>query len=346
MSSIHYSLAELAQRLQADLKGDPECIIHGIAPLDKAKPGQLSFLNNPKYKKFLMTTQASAIVLAPEDVLDCSSNLIIMKNPQLGFAKLVSLFVPVSQLQQGIHPTAVIGHDTNIASTASIGANCVIGDRVSIGEGSVIHPGSVIGEGSSIGQGTLIWSNVTIYHGVKIGEEVIIHSGAVIGSDGFGFANDRGRWYKIPQVGGVVIGNDVEIGANTTIDRGALEDTVIEEGVKLDNQIQIAHNVHIGAFTAIAACTAIAGSARIGKYCMIGGTVAINGHIEIVDQVILTSGATVASSLTEPGIYSSGIPAHPNREWRKNAVRFQHLDDIARRLRKLEQSRQEKLNEN
>ncbi len=340
MQKNNYSLYELSQHLQADLQGDPNCIITSIAPLDKAQTGQISFLHSPRYKKFLSSTQASAVVLSPDDAADCSINYLVMKNPYLGFAKLAALFESKPNIQPGIHPSAVIGKNTVIAASASIGALCVIGDNVTIGDYAIIHPACAIGDGVSVGANCVLWSNVTLYHGVSLGTLVIIHSGAVVGSDGFGLVNEKGVWHKIPQLGSVIIGDRVEIGANTTIDRGALEDTVIEEGVKLDNQIQIAHNVHIGAHTAVAAGVAIAGSTRIGKYCMIGGTAAIGGHIEITDQVILTAGATLSSSITEPGVYSSGIPAHPNREWRKNAVRFLQLDNMARRLRKVEQQLQ------
>ncbi len=342
MLKDRHSLDELSHYLGAELKGDPKCIIDGIASLDKAKPGQISFFHEnalsgaAKYKKFLHDTQASAVILSSKYSEFCTTNLLILDNPYLGYAKVATLFLAKSTAKPGIHPTAVVGKNCQIAASASIGAHCTIGDNVYIGEQTVIAAGCVIGNDSSLGSGCSLYSNVTLYHAVCIGDRVIIQSGAVIGSDGFGMINDNGVWYKIPQLGGVAIGNDTEIGANTTIDRGALEDTVIGNGVKLDNQIQIAHNVHIGDHTAIAACTGIAGGTHIGKGCMVGGAASINGHIEITDRVILTALANVSSSITEPGIYSSGVPLQPNAQWRKNAARFRQLDDIARRLYKLE----------
>jgi len=338
MQKKSFPLAELAQLLEADLKGDPDCLISGMAPLDKASPGQISFLHNPQYQKFLTTTNASAVVIAAKDVIECRPNLLVVKNPYLGYAQIANLFAPQVKMNIGIHSSVTVGENTQISSKANIGPQCVIGDNVIIGPGTTIHPGCTIGNDTSIGSDCVLWANVAVYHGVCIGDRVIAHSGVVIGSDGFGMVNDKGVWYKIPQIGGVIIGDDVEIGANTCIDRGALENTVIENGVKLDNLIQIAHNVHIGAHTAIAGCTAIAGSTHIGKHCMIGGGAAINGHIKIADGVILTATAAVSSSITEPGVYSSGIPVQPNKVWRRNMVRFLHLDELARRVNKLEKN--------
>ncbi len=337
-----HSLQELAQYLQAELHGDATCQITGIAPLDKAQFGQISFLHIPKFKPFLDKTQASAVILAPRDAVAFTGNCLILDNPYLGYAKVAALFASTPSLAVGIHSSTVVGEHCRIAATARIGANCVIGNHVTIGEHSVVYPGCVISDRSVIGADSLLYAQVTLYHDIKLGNRVIVHSGVVIGADGFGMVNDRGIWHKIPQLGGVVIDDDVEIGANTTIDRGALEDTVIEQGVKLDNLIQVAHNVRIGAHTAIAAATIIAGSTKIGKHCMIGGGVAIGGpigtHIEIVDGVILTAKAEVGSSLLQPGVYSSGMPAVPNREWRKNIIRFSQLDNMARRLKKLERT--------
>ncbi len=343
MPNRSYSLGELARHLGAELKGDPECTIHRIASLEKAQSGEISFyhesaLSDPRYKKFLQSTQASAVILSPQHTDACSAQQLIVENPYSSYAKVAELFSPKIETDPGIHPTAVIGRDCQIAANASIGAQCVVGDRVVIGEHTVLHPGTIVGNDCTIGVNCILWSRVTLYYGVRLGDRVILHSGVVIGSDGFGMANEQGIWRKIPQIGGVCIGNDVEIGANTTIDRGALDDTYIGHGVKLDNLIQIAHNVHIGDHSIIAGCSAIAGGTRIGKHCMIGGAVSINGHIEIADGVILTATAAVSSSLLEPGIYSSGLPLQSNKEWRKNSVRFKQLDDLARRLRKLEKT--------
>jgi len=338
MSSLTISLEQLAQHLSAQLNGDPQCEITGIAPLDKAIAGQISFLNNPQYRSFLNTTQASAVILSPKDASSYSGNSLVMANPYLGYAKVATLFTPKSSAKTGVHPGAVIGENCRIASSASIAASCVIGDNVSIGEQTIVGPGCTIGDNSSLGDHCLLHAHVTLYHGVCIGDRAIVHSGAVLGADGFGLVNDKGIWYKIPQLGGVKVGHDVEIGANTTIDRGALEDTVIGDGVKLDNLIQIAHNVRVGAHTAIAGGTVVAGSVDIGKHCMIGGGVAISGHLQITDGVILTSKTEVGSSITEPGVYSSGMPSQPNLQWRKNIIRFTQLDDMARRLKKLEKN--------
>lgn len=331
-----YKLSEIAQYLNAEFHGNGECEITGLAPLGQAKSGQLSFLHDSRYAKFLANTQASAVILEPKYREQAPANYILATNPQLSYAKIATWFEYKPNITPGIHSSAVIGKECIIHPSAYVGPQCVLGDHVEIGENVVLHAGSTVGDYSKIGTYSTLYSGVSIYHHVQIGSRAVIHSGVVIGSDGFGMVNDKGTWIKVPQIGGVRIGDDVEIGANTTIDRGAIGDTIIENGVKLDNLIQIAHNVHIGAHTVVAACTAIAGSTRIGKYCMIAGAVAINGHIEIADQVILTATTTVSSSITQAGVYSSGIPAQPNQMWRKNAVRFQQLDDIARRLSKLE----------
>lgn len=338
MSTKQLTLAELAKHLKVEFRGDPQCVIHGVAPLEKAQEGDISFFYDPRYRRALSTTKASVVILANKHIEDNRKNFIITETPRLIFAKTATLFQQTPDMTPGIHATAVIGQNCRIADSASVGANCVIGNNVSVGENTFIASGTVIGENSSLGSNCILWPNVTLYPNVQMGHRVIIHSGTVIGSDGFGFENEGGVWYKIPQLGGVIIGDEVEIGANTTIDRGALNNTVIGVGVKLDNLIQVGHNVVIGDHTVIAGCVAIAGGARIGKHCMIGGKVGIAGHLEIVDYVILTAGTTVSSSIVDQGIYSSGIPAHANRNWRKNAVRFMQLDDMARRLRKLEKN--------
>ncbi len=336
MHATTITLEQLAAHLSAQLNGNPECRITGIAPLDKAVVGQISFLSNPQYRSFLQTTQASAVVLSPKDAPLYTGNCLVMADPYLGYAKTATLFAPKPSVKTGIHPSAVIGEHSHIAPTASIGACCVIGDHVSIGEHTIVGSGCSIADHSTLGDHCLLYANVTLYHRVQIGHRTVLHSGVVIGSDGFGLVNDKGSWYKIPQLGGVRVGDDVEIGANTTIDRGALEDTAIEDGVKIDNLVQIAHNVRIGAHTAIASGTGIAGSVDIGKHCMIGGDVGISGHLQITDGVILTARTEVGSSITERGVYSSGMPSQPNLQWRKNIIRFYQLDDIARRLKKLE----------
>lgn len=335
MQKKTYTLAELATLLQAELTGDANYKIDGISTLQDAKANEITFLDNITYRKYLPNTHAGAVILAPDHMAECTTNALVTKNPYLAFARALSLFEFVPQVETGIHPTAIIGANCTIHSKASIGPYCVIGDNTLIEEGVVVGANSTIGENNIIGANTKLSPHVMTYPNIRIGQRCIIHSGAVIGSDGFGFAQDKGLWCKVPQIGGVTIGNDVEIGANTTIDRGALNDTIIEDGVKLDNQIQVAHNVHIGSHTAIAGCVAIAGSVKIGKHCMIGGGTNISGHITITDKVIITGMSGVTNSISEPGMYS-GFPVLPNIVWRKNTIRFNQLDEMARRLTKLE----------
>lgn len=313
-----YVLADIAKNLGLDFSGPSDLKVTGIASLADARPGQISFLENPKYKKYLQQTQASAVIVSKENAALCKIPVLISPNPYLTFAKVAQLFDTRPLPQIGIHATAIVGQDCKIHPKARIGAYCVIGD------------------GSVIGADSCLWPHVTIYDGTQIGERTIIHSGAVIGSDGFGNARDGARWFKVPQLGRVVIGNDVEIGANTTIDRGALDDTIIEDGVRLDNQIQVAHNVKIGAHTAIASGTAIAGSTTIGKHCLIAGGAGIGGHIQIADQTIITGMTNVSKNITEPGIYSSATIAQKNLEWRKMTVHLRHLDELFERVKQLE----------
>ena len=266
--------------------------------------------------------------------------MLIVSDPQLAFAKIAQRFnSPVLPWQGGVHPSAVISEKATLGHNVSIGPNSVVHHEARIGEGTSIGAGCVVGEGSTIGSNCIIHPNVTLYHRISIGNYVTIHSGAVVGADGFGFANEGGQWVKIPQLGSLNIGDYVQIGANTTIDRGALNDTIIEQGVILDNQIQIAHNCVIGAYTAIAGCVGIAGSAKIGRHCLIGGAACINGHVEITDQVIITGLTMVTKSIKKPGVYSSGTIAQSNSEWHRNAIRFQQLDHIAKRVRKLEKEK-------
>ncbi len=330
------TLADIATILEAEIKGDANCVITGIAPLDSAKTGQISFLVNPRYKKSLETTLASAVILAPDLADKCPVNAVISKNPYAAYARVAALFAPDYSQKEGVHASAVVDPTAEIHPSASIGANCVVGAHTVIHNDVVIRAGSVIESHCRIDEGTHIWPNVTIYPNVQIAKRVIIHSGVVIGADGFGFAKDQGKWLKIPQIGGVQIGNDVEIGANTTIDRGALDDTIISDGVKLDNQIQIGHNVQIGTNTAIAGCVAIAGSSKLGRDCLIGGASSISGHIEITDNVALTGAATVARSIKKPGMYSSGTDAMPSREWIRIITHLSKLPKLVKRIRSLE----------
>lgn len=334
-----YTLQELAKFLSAEFIGDANCIITGIGSLDKSVSGQISFLKDAHYCQYLATTKASAVIIKQEHIKQNTGNFIIVDDPYLSYAKISMFFDDAPIVYPGVHATAIVGEDCKIGSGVSIGPHCVIGQRVNIGKNVQIAPGCIISDDVVIDEKTKLYANVVLYHKVKIGKNCILHSGTVIGSDGFGNANEKGKWHKIYQLGSVIIGNDVEIGANTTIDRGAIENTIIEDGVKLDNQIQIGHNVHIGAHTAIAGCVGIAGSTSIGSYCMIGGGVGITGHIEITDGVIISGKSAVGNSITKPGMYASSIPAMPYRIWGRVLVRLAQLEDIVRRLNILEKKK-------
>jgi UDP-3-O-[3-hydroxymyristoyl] glucosamine N-acyltransferase len=332
------TLGQLAEHVGGRIHGDAGCRIDGVATLQNAKSGDISFLANPRYTKYLATTAASAVIISEAYKAACpaNANALVVADPYLSYAQIATLLNPPAAMRQGRHPSAVVDDASTIDPSAWIGPQCVIEEGVEIGAGVMLGPGCVIGRDSRIGAGSRLVANVTVCHGSRLGKRVVLHPGVVIGSDGFGLANDGGNWVKVPQLGGVIIGDDVEIGANTTVDRGALDNTIIEDGVKLDNQIQVAHNVYIGAHTAVAGCTGIAGSARIGSRCTIGGGVGIVGHTEIADDVHITGMSFVAHSIRKPGVYSSGTPLEANREWRRNYARFHQLDDMARRLRQLE----------
>lgn len=338
------TLEALAHELDLTFRGDGRTTVDHLASLVDADPGALTFLADHKYRRHLADTCAGIVVLHPDMADESPVPVLLAENPHLSFARAANLVCPPRTEPAGVHPTAWVhpdsrlGEDVAIGPHASIGAGCIIGDRVSIG------PGCVISEQVTIGADTRLVAMVTVCDGCVIGTRCTLHPGAVIGADGFGYANDQGCWEKVPQVGNVFIGNDVEIGSNTTIDRGAIGDTVIGDGVKLDNLVQIGHNVQIDNHTIIAACSGIAGSTRIGKHCAIGGAVGIAGHITIADGVQITGMSQVTKSLNEPGVYSSGTGVEPNRQWRRNAARFHQLDDMARRLRQLEQklAKQEK----
>lgn len=334
---MSYSLGELAEQLNATLHGDAACKIDGIATITSANSGQISFLANSLYKKHLEDSQASAIILSEQDSVDCPiDNILVVDNPQFAFCQVVELFHPPLRKPGKISDHAVVDSTALISGSANIAEFSVIGARSVIAEHVIIGSGTVIEDDVSIGEGSLIHPNVTICRGVTIGNRVIIHPGVVIGADGFGLANHNGTWKKIPQIGAVIIEEDVEIGANTTIDRGAIDHTVIKTGVKIDNQIQIGHNCYIGEHTAIAACTGISGSTKIGKRCMIGGGSGFNGHLNICDDVTFTGFSMVTKSITEPGVYSSGIPLKDNLTWRKNVARFNQLSSMAERISALE----------
>lgn len=336
MQAPVFTLAQLAERLDATLRGSADKAISGLATLQEAGPDQLSFLANPQYRKYLPDCRAGAVLLTAADAENYSGNALLVANPYLAYAQLSHLFDRKPQAAAGVHATAWVADDAQVDASASVGAYAVIERGARIDAGVTIGAHCVIGARSLIGAGGWLAPRVTLYHDVRIGKRVVIQSGAVIGGEGFGFANEKGVWQKIAQIGGVVIGDDVEIGANTTIDRGALADTLIGNGVKLDNQIMIAHNVQIGDNTAMAGCAGISGSTKIGKNCMIAGGVGMVGHIEVCDGVFVTGMTMVTRSITEPGSYSSGTAMQPAGEWRKSAARIRQLDDMARRLQQLE----------
>ncbi|GLS82716.1 UDP-3-O-(3-hydroxymyristoyl)glucosamine N-acyltransferase [Paraferrimonas haliotis] len=333
-----YTLLELCQYLGGELQGDGEIAIHSVATLENAQSGQITFLANKKYQSQLQSSKAAAVLLSPQDASLYQGNAIVLQDPYVGFARVAQLLDTTPAAAVDIHPTAVVDESASVAEGVAIGANAVIGANVRLEPGVQIGPGCVIGQDCIIGENSRLWPNVTLYHNVHIGKDCIIHSATVLGADGFGYANERGHWIKIPQTGGVRIGNQVEIGASTTVDRGAIDHTVIKDGVIIDNQVQIAHNDVIGEHTAIAGCTTVAGSTTIGKHCIIGGMVAISGHMEIADQVHLTGRTMVMSSIKESGVYSSGTPHMSNRDWRKNAARFRQLDGLFSRVKQLEKA--------
>ncbi|MFZ1873319.1 MAG: UDP-3-O-(3-hydroxymyristoyl)glucosamine N-acyltransferase [Chania sp.] len=334
MSSIR--LADLAQQLDAQLHGDGDIAITGIASMHSAQAGQITFLSNSRYQEQLASCLASAVVLTAADLPHCRSAALVVKNPYLTYARMAQLMDTTPAPAVDIAPSAVISPEARLGQNVAIGANAVIESGAELGDNVVIGPGCFIGKHARIGAGTRLWANVTIYHEVEIGQRCLIQSGTVIGADGFGYANEHGNWIKIPQLGTVIIGDRVEIGACTTIDRGALDNTVIGNGVIIDNQCQIAHNVVIGDNTAVAGGVIMAGSLKIGRYCQIGGASVINGHMEIADKVVVTGMGMVMRPITEPGVYSSGIPLQPNKVWRKTAALVMNIDEISKRLKAVE----------
>jgi len=326
-----FSLGELAVRFGLELRGAPTLRVSHLATLSHARPGSLSFLANSRYRRSLRETRATAVVVAPSEAADCPVAALITENPYLGYARIASLFHPEVPVTAGIHPSAVVAASARISASAEVGPLCVIEEDAELGERVQLGPGCVVQRGARLGADTRLIARVNIYAGVRIGQRCILHAGAVIGADGFGFASDAGSWVKVPQVGSVQIGDDVEIGANTTIDRGAIADTVVEHGAKLDNQIQVGHNVTIGAHTAIAACTGISGSTTLGQRCMIGGMVGFAGHLTIADDVVITGCSLVSASIREPGSYSSGMPTVPTRAWRRMVAHLRRFGEKERR---------------
>ncbi len=330
------SLEELADAVGARIEGESRPAITGLASLGAAGAGDLAFAAGDWAVRELRTTAAAAVVVAPDMLAEAPTTALVVDNPRVAFARIARLFDTAPSRAPGIDPTAIIDPAATVAPDAAIGPHCVVEAGAVVGAGCRLGPGCVVGERARLGEGCHLVARVTLLHEVELGARVVIHPGAVIGSDGFGLARDGDHWEKVPQLGRVVIGDDVEIGANTTIDRGALDDTVVESGVKLDNQVHIAHNVRIGAHTVMAGCTGIAGSVRIGRDCALGGGVGVANHVTLGDGVTVTAMSLVSRSLAGPGVYSAGLPALAHDRFNRNAVRFRQLDDMARRIKALE----------
>jgi UDP-3-O-[3-hydroxymyristoyl] glucosamine N-acyltransferase len=333
---MSYTLTQIAEKFGGTVMGNGDCVIDSVAPVQDSHATAISFVSSSRFAQYLEETAAAAVIVTEELVKDLKTPALIVKNPRATYARITAMLYPATKSEPGIHATAVIDESAEIDASAYIGANCVINARVKIFSGVSIESGSVIGRDSVIGQNTYLHANVTVYDHCVLGKGCIIHSSTVIGADGFGFEQDEGEWVKIPQIGGVRIGNDVEIGACSTVDRGAMYDTIIEDGVKLDNHIQIAHNVKVGAHTVMSNGVGVAGSTVIGKNCLIGGMTGIKDNIEITDNVIITAMSLVSKSLTKAGSYSSNTPIDDTRTWRKNSARFRQLDELARRIKQLE----------
>jgi len=327
-------LGELAEQFDLVLDGDPEKQIEGVGTIEQASNDQIAFLANPKYRKFLRETHAGAVVLSPELAAECPTPSLSSDNPS--YARIASLFDGARNFAPGIHPSAIVADDASVSATAYVGPFAVIETGCVVKAGTFVGAHCLVGQASKLEAQSYLYPRVTVYYNVVVGERSIIHSGAVIGADGFGIAMDAGHWVKVPQLGGVRIGADCEIGANTTIDRGAIEHTVLGDDVRIDNQVQIGHNVQIGAHTAIAGCAAIAGSTKVGQYCLIGGGAGLVGHISVCDRVTVNAMGLVTHSIKEPGEYASGAPLQSSRDWRRNAVRMRQLDDWVKRVKKLE----------
>lgn len=343
--SHHFTLEDLSARFQLELRGERDRVITGVGTLEQASESQISFLANVKYRSQLDATRAGAVILRAEDAEHCPTNCLVAKDPYLAYARLAVLFDPRPAPRPGIHPSAVIdpsarlGRDVSIAPNAVIGPDCVVGDR------SVIGPCTVLDSHVTIGQDCRLYSNISLGYGVRLGDRVIVHSGAVIGADGFGIAFATDHWEKVPQLGNVVIGSDCEIGANATIDRGAIGDTVLEDDVRTDNQVHIAHNAFVGAHTAMAGQSGVSGSGRVGRYCLLAGRAGVAGHIEIADRTTVAALSVIFNSVSEPGTtWSSQLKAQPLKDWQRNVARLRKLDDLARRLAKIENNLEKKTN--
>jgi UDP-3-O-[3-hydroxymyristoyl] glucosamine N-acyltransferase len=332
------TIGELATRFDCELVGNGDVVVDNVAGLHNAGPGSLSFLSNPRFKEQLSSTKAAAVILRPEDANDAPGAALLSDNPYAHYALMAAIIHPEPEYEPGVHESAVVAATAEVAPGAHVGANACIGDNARIADKVYIGPGSVVGPGCVVGDETRLIANVTLVRQVTIGLRGILHPGVVIGADGFGNAMTPDGWVKVPQVGGVRIGDDVEIGANTTVDCGAIDDTVIEDGVRIDNLCMIAHNVHVGAHTAIAGMTGISGSATIGKRCMFAGQAGVVGHISICDDVVVSGKAVISKDITEPGVYAGSFMAEPARDWGRKVARFRRLGQLVERVSKLEKS--------
>lgn len=335
---MRVSLGELAAKFGCELIGDPEVEVSSVSTLVDGSPGSISFLANSAYKSQLQVTSATAVVVRKSDAGHCPVCALIADDPYLTYARIAAVLYPVKSFTPGVHASAVISPSARIAESAHIAAHVVVGDDVSIGENAFVGPGSLIGDRCEIGASSRLIAKVTLVQDVSLGQRNVVHPGAVLGADGFGNAQSASGWVKVPQVGRVRIGDDVEIGANTTIDRGAIGDTVVENGVRIDNLVQIAHNVQIGEHTAMAATVGISGSVVIGKRCLFAGRAGVSGHVTICDDVIVGAAAVVTKNITEPGVYSSFFAAEKDKTWKRKVARFRRLESLNERVKQLEKA--------
>ena len=339
--AVARALGEIRDRFGGELIGDANCLVQSAASLETAGPGDIAFSAGARYRDILRATRATAVIVGESDRDTVDLPRIVVSRPQVYFAGVIGLLHPAAEPVAGVHATAVIGEGAVVPASASVGPHASIGARTILGERCVVAAGAHIGADCTLGADCVLHANVVVYHDCHIGQRTVLHSGVVIGADGFGLVMEGDRWLEVPQVGRVLIGADVQVGANTTIDRGALDDTVIEDGVKLDNQIQIGHNCRIGAHTAIAGCVGIAGSARIGRHCMIGGAAGIHGHIDICDGCTISAFTLITKSIAVPGTYTSATPFLEHRDWLRNTVRMRNLDELAERVARLERERRD-----